>query len=88
MQGRLTPWNLEISQWEIRVVIIQLPGPFRRVTQMGKYGRSVPWGRDFPRRHGNLSIVSPFPAIDRELRALGIGGGIDVYMMGASWWLW
>jgi hypothetical protein len=55
---------------------------------MGKYGRAVPWGWDFPRRHGNLSIVFPFPAIDRELRALGIGGRIDVYMMGASWWLW
>lgn len=88
MQGRLTPWNLEISQWEIRVVIIQLPGHFRRVTQMGKYDRSVSGGRDFPRRHGNLSIVFSFPAINRELRTLRIGGRIDVYMMGAGLWLW
>lgn len=55
---------------------------------MGKYDRSVPWGRDFPRRHRNLSIVFSFPAIDRELRALGIGGRIDVHMMGAGLWLW
>lgn len=88
MEGRLTPWNLQISQWEIRVVVIQLPGHFRRVTQMGKYDWSIPWGRDFPRRHGNLSIVFSFPAIDHELRALGIGRGIDVYMMGAGWRLW
>jgi hypothetical protein len=84
MQGRPTPWNLEVSQWEIRVVIIQLPGHFRRVTKMGKDDRSVPWGRDFPCRHGNLSIVFSFPAIDHELRALGIGGRVDVHMMGTG----
>lgn len=86
--GILTSWNLEISQREIRVLIIQLPGHFRRVTHMGKHERSVPWGRDFPRRHGHLSIVFSFPAIDCELRALGIGGRIHVYMMGAGRWLW